>query len=47
MRVSVILAHPDPGSFNHAIARRAVAALQGNGHAVSFHDLYAEGFEPF
>ena len=46
MRVSVILAHPDPGSFNHAIARRTEAALRRDGHAVRFHDLYAEGFDP-
>lgn len=45
MPVSVILAHPDRGSFNHAIAAACVAALEGNGHAVNFHDLYAEGFD--
>ncbi len=46
MLVSVILAHPDAGSFNHAIADAAVAALRGNGHDVRFHDLYAERFDP-
>jgi len=46
MRVSVILAHPNPGSFNHAIARRAGEALAANGHAVRLRDLYAEGFDP-
>lgn len=46
MRVSVILAHPDRRSFNHAIARAAVAALRKNGHRVSFHDLDAERFDP-
>ena len=46
MRVSVILAHPDPGSFNHAIARRAALVLEDNGHAAIFHDLYAEQFDP-
>jgi putative NADPH-quinone reductase len=46
MNISVILAHPDPGSFNHAIARAAVAQLRENGCRVVLHDLYAEGFEP-
>ena len=46
MQASIILAHPDPQSFNHAIARTAVDQLQANGHQVVFHDLYAEGFDP-
>ncbi len=46
MQVSVILAHPSNQSFNHAIARRAVAELERNGHEVVFHDLYAEKFDP-
>jgi len=46
MRVSVILAHPTPGSFNHAIAQTAVDELLRDGHEVSFHDLYHEGFFP-
>jgi NAD(P)H dehydrogenase (quinone) len=46
LNVSIILAHPNPKSFNHAIAGTAVARLQKNGHAVLFHDLYAEGFDP-
>ncbi|MCK9565642.1 MAG: NAD(P)H-dependent oxidoreductase [Methanothrix sp.] len=46
MRVSVILAHPRPGSFNHAIAQTAVQALVRNGHQVAFHDLYLESFDP-
>jgi NAD(P)H dehydrogenase (quinone) len=46
MRVSVILGHPDPGSFNHAIADAAIDALNQNGHEVFFHDLYAERFDP-
>ncbi|MFA6149341.1 MAG: NAD(P)H-dependent oxidoreductase [bacterium] len=46
MRISVILAHPDKGSFNHAIAAVAVQALRGVGHAISFHDLYADRFDP-
>lgn len=46
MLISVILAHPDPSSFNHAIARMAVEALRKNGHTVFFHDLYKEKFDP-
>ena len=46
MRVSVILAHPNVGSFNHAIAATAVATLKKDGHTVNFHDLYAEEFDP-
>lgn len=46
MNVSVILAHPDRTSFNHAIAAVAVDTLRRNGHTVCFHDLYAERFDP-
>jgi putative NADPH-quinone reductase len=46
MIILVILAHPDEGSFNHAIAQTAVAQLEGNGHKAFFHDLYTEGFDP-
>jgi putative NADPH-quinone reductase len=46
MKISVILAHPDRASFNHAIARTAVAQLESNGHQVYFHDLYQENFDP-
>jgi putative NADPH-quinone reductase len=46
MRISVILAHPNPESFNHAIAQTAVDAIKANGHRVFFHDLYQEKFDP-
>ena len=46
MKISVILAHPSKESFNHAIAITAVETLKMNGHAVHFHDLYAEKFDP-
>jgi NAD(P)H dehydrogenase (quinone) len=46
MNISVILAHPVPGSFNHALAEAAVAQLRRNGHEVSVHDLCREGFDP-
>jgi putative NADPH-quinone reductase len=46
MKVFAILAHPHPGSFNHAIAEAVVSALKKNRHKVWFHDLYAERFDP-
>lgn len=44
MRVVVVVAHPDPNSFSHAIASTARSALSGAGHDVAVLDLYAEGF---
>ena len=46
MKVSIILAHPNPGSFNHAIAGTAAAELQEHGHYVRLHDLCEEQFNP-
>ncbi len=46
MNVLVILAHPNKESFNHAIARSAIEALQERRHSVIFHDLYDERFDP-
>lgn len=46
MNVSVILAHPNKDSFNHAIAKSALDALGRNGHKAIFHDLYEERFDP-
>jgi NAD(P)H dehydrogenase (quinone) len=46
MEISVVLAHPDPSSFNHAIAAAACRKLESCGHTVLFHDLYREGFDP-
>jgi len=46
MNISIILAHPNPGSFNHAIAGAAADALRQNGHGVILHDLCQEQFPP-
>jgi len=46
MNISVILAHPHQGSFNHAIAKTVIETLKENGHIVRFHDLYEERFDP-
>ena len=46
MRISIILGHPKPGSFNHAIADTARDQLLTDGHRVDYHDLYQEHFDP-
>jgi NAD(P)H dehydrogenase (quinone) len=46
MKILVIVAHPDPDSFNHAIASVICESLRAGGHSIMFHDLYAEGFDP-
>lgn len=46
MNLLLILAHPGPGSFNHALARAAREQLEADGHRVVFHDLHAERFDP-
>jgi NAD(P)H dehydrogenase (quinone) len=46
MNISVILANPAPGSFNHALAEAALSELIQNGHAATLHDLYQERFDP-
>jgi NAD(P)H dehydrogenase (quinone) len=46
MKISVILAHPNEASFNHAIAMTAVERAGENGHTVFFHDLCREKFDP-
>ena len=46
MRVGVYLAHPRPGSFNHALFDTVVGELRERGCEVLAHDLCAEGFAP-
>lgn len=46
MKILLVVAHPNRGSFNRAIADAALQVLQGNRHNVIFHDLYEEGFDP-
>jgi putative NADPH-quinone reductase len=46
MKISVILAHPDKASFNHSIGSIVVKQIKINKHDISFHDLYAENFDP-
>ncbi len=44
LKITLILAHPEKSSFNHAIAQTAVSQIKKNGHIVFFHDLYSEKF---
>ena len=46
MKVYIVLAHPEPASFNHALARAARESLETGGHEVRLDDLYANGFSP-
>lgn len=46
MNILLVLAHPDPDSFNAAIAQTVRGTLLENGHHVVFHDLYREKFDP-
>ena len=46
MKISIMLAHPHPGSFNHAIVDEMAAILGKSGHTVTVHDLYQEQFDP-
>ncbi|MBC7140318.1 MAG: NAD(P)H-dependent oxidoreductase [Defluviimonas sp.] len=41
-----MVAHPEPKSFNHAMAGAAARVLRDAGHAVVVSDLYHEGFRP-
>ncbi len=45
MHAHIILAHPEPQSFNGHLARTAMAALEAQGWSVTFSDLYAIGFD--
>lgn len=42
----IVVAHPHPGSFVHALADAAAASLTRAGHHVEVHDLYADRFDP-
>lgn len=48
MHSLIVIAHPEPGSLTHAMARRigdAIAAAD-TGNTVAYADLMAEGFDP-
>ena len=46
MHAHIVLAHPEPQSFNAHLARVARRALEARGWSVSLSDLYAMGFDP-
>ena len=46
MNVLIVLAHPEPKSFNAAMAASARTTFAARGHAVSMLDLYALNFDP-
>lgn len=46
MLALLVVAHPSPTSFSHAMAAAARSVLDEHGFRVAFHDLYAEGFDP-
>jgi NAD(P)H dehydrogenase (quinone) len=46
MKHAVILAHPNPDSFNAAIARSCLLTLEKLGHETILRDLYALDFDP-
>lgn len=43
-RVLIVVAHPEPKSFNHALAAAAAEGLRAAGHSVTVSDLAGEGF---
>lgn len=45
-RHAVILCHPDPNSFNHAVARAYRSAVAECGQEAIIRDLYAMHFDP-
>lgn len=44
--VLIVLAHPEPTSFSHAMTATAKKAFLENGYAVQISDLYAMDFDP-
>ena len=46
MQAHIVLAHPEPRSFNGHLAAVARRSLEARGWGVSFSDLYAMDFDP-
>ncbi|ASM75125.1 MULTISPECIES: NAD(P)H-dependent oxidoreductase [Roseobacteraceae] len=42
--ILIVVAHPEPKSFNHAMADAAAQSLKQVGHSVTISDLCGEGF---
>lgn len=46
MPILIVVGHPNPDSFTHAIAAAFAAGAESNGHQVELADLHAEKFDP-
>lgn len=46
MHALIVVAHPDPGSLTHAIARHLAGGIEASRHTAEIADLAAEGFDP-
>ncbi len=46
MKILVVYCHPCPESFNAAVYKTVVEALERGGHDIRLTDLYARGFDP-
>jgi NAD(P)H dehydrogenase (quinone) len=46
LKVLLVLAHPNPQSFNAALVQHACQHLVQAGHQVQISDLYAQSFDP-
>lgn len=46
MHALIVFCHPEPQSFNGALADTAEQTLRAQGHTVERADLYAQGFDP-
>lgn len=46
MHVLVVISHPNPRSFTHALVERFCDGARDAGHTVEIADLHAEGFDP-
>lgn len=46
MHALIVVAHPNPGSLTHAIARQLSNGIEASRHTAEIADLAAEGFDP-
>lgn len=46
MKAHIVIAHPEPKSYNHHLAHLAGTALEQGGWSVSTSDLYQKNFDP-
>lgn len=46
MHAHIVLAHPEPQSFNAHLARLAARSLEVQGWHITMSDLYGMGFDP-